>query len=77
MIPASEQHDLMTAYHKRLTGSNDEERLACAGAWSRWETATSKLQVDPKYIKKAEDPHWANAFARIESHVTIQPLDGE
>lgn len=29
-----------------------------AGAWSTWETSTSKLIVDPEYIKKAEDPKW-------------------
>jgi proline iminopeptidase len=39
-----------------------------ANAWSTWETATSKLMVDPKYIEKAADPKWALAFARIESH---------
>jgi len=42
-----------------------------AAAWSRWETATSKLIVDPKYIEKAEDPTWALAFARIESHFFV------
>ncbi len=29
-----------------------------AGAWSKWETATSKLLVDPAYIQKSEDPKW-------------------
>lgn len=29
-----------------------------AQAWSTWETATSKLMVDPEYIKKVEDPKW-------------------
>lgn len=45
--------------------------ICSASAWSTWETATSKLMVDPKYIEKAEDPKWALAFARIESHFFV------
>ena len=33
--------------------------------------ATSKLVVDPKYLERAEDPAWAAAFARIESHYFV------
>jgi hypothetical protein len=29
-----------------------------ASAWSTWETATSKLVVDPEYIKRVDDPKW-------------------
>jgi proline iminopeptidase len=29
------------------------------------------LIVNPKYIEKAEDPKWALAFARIESHFFV------
>ena len=29
-----------------------------AGAWSTWETALSKLVVDPAYIAKANNPKW-------------------
>lgn len=50
---------MMKAYYKRLTGEDEEEKLKCAAAWSRWETATSKLVVDPEYIKKSEDPKWS------------------
>lgn len=32
--------------------------MSSASAWSIWETSTSKLIVDPKYIAKAEDPKW-------------------
>ncbi|KAE8449133.1 hypothetical protein EG329_008517 [Mollisiaceae sp. DMI_Dod_QoI] len=70
-IPEEERGDMMQAYYKRLTGDNEEEKLKCAGAWSRWETATSKLIVDPKYIEKAENPKWALAFARIECHFFV------
>ena len=30
------------------------------------ECATSRHDIDPEYIKKAGDPAWALAFARIE-----------
>jgi len=49
---------MMKAYYKRLTGDDEEEKLRAAAAWSRWETATSKLVVDPEYVKKAEDAKW-------------------
>jgi proline iminopeptidase len=42
-----------------------------ATAWSTWENATSKLLVDTAYIARGEDPKWALAFARIESHYFI------
>lgn len=57
-IPVEERGDMMKAYYKRLTGDNEEEKLKCAGNWSRWETALSKLIVDPEYVKKAENPEW-------------------
>lgn len=71
VIPEAERKDMMAAYYKRLTGDNIEEQYRCAAAWSRWETATSKLVVDPEYMKKAEDPKWALAFARIECHYFV------
>ncbi|TAQ83940.1 hypothetical protein B7494_g7737 [Chlorociboria aeruginascens] len=70
-IPEEERGDMMQAYYKRLTGENEEEKLACAAAWSTWETSTSKLVVDPEYIKKAGNPKWALEFARIESHYFV------
>lgn len=42
-----------------------------ATAWSTWENATSKLIIDPEYIARGDDPKWALAFARIESHFFV------
>ncbi|KAJ3030277.1 hypothetical protein HDV00_008992 [Rhizophlyctis rosea] len=70
-IPEAERHDMMQAYHKRLTGSNQEEMQECAKAWSKWECATSKLYVDPAHVAKAENDEWAVAFARIECHYFV------
>ncbi|CAF1316797.1 unnamed protein product [Adineta steineri] len=71
-IPVGERGDLMSAYHRRLTGSNEEEKLKAATAWSVWEMATSRLYVDPSYIAHAtDDAKFAVAFARIETHYFV------
>ena len=68
-IPESERHDLITAYHTRLTGTDEAQQLAAARAWTIWELSTSRLFVDPQYIARgAEDARFALTFARIESH---------
>lgn len=36
-IPEVERHDLMSAYYRRLTGSNEAEKMKCASAWTAWE----------------------------------------
>lgn len=59
MIPEDEQGNLMKAYYKRLTGNDEEEKLACASAWSKWEMATAKLVVDQQYIERSNKPEWA------------------
>jgi len=70
-IPEVERGDLMSAYHRRLTGTNEEEKIKCARAWTRWEMATSRLFVDPNYLAKAEEDQFSLAFARIESHYFV------
>jgi proline iminopeptidase len=70
-IPEAERGDMIKAYYKRLTGDDEEEKLKCAGAWSTWESSTVELIVNGEYIKKAENPKWALAFARIECHFFV------
>ena len=70
-IPEVERGDLMSAYHRRLTGSDPVEQVACARAWSRWEGATSRLHYDPGMVAHYEDDHFALAFARIECHYFV------
>ena len=65
-IPEEERGDMITAYYKYLTGDDVAKKHACALAWSKWEMSTSKLEVDPKYLARADNPEWALAFARIE-----------
>lgn len=67
-IPASERHNLVDAFYRRLTGADPEERLRAARAWSRWEAAISKLVPDEKMMSDFEEDEFALAFARIEAH---------
>jgi proline iminopeptidase len=68
IIPENERHDMVSAYYKRLTGNDEEQKLAAARAWSIWEGSTSKLFFDPESIERFADPEFALAFARIECH---------
>ena len=70
-IPPVERHDMMSAYHRRLTSDDEATRLAAARAWSVWEGATSFLRMDPDFIHGHDEPQFALAFARIENHYFV------
>jgi proline iminopeptidase len=70
-IPPGERHDLMTAFHRRLTGQDVEAQLEAAIAWSRWEGHTISLLPDPETDSVHRDAHFALAFARIENHYFV------
>jgi proline iminopeptidase len=71
-IPAEERHDLLSAYHKRLTSPDKQVKIQAAHAWSRWEAATCKLYPDQDLIEKFTNDKFAEAFACIENHYFIQ-----
>jgi len=70
-IPPAERGDLMSAFYRRLTSSDEKVKVAAAVAWTRWEMATSRLFIDQTAVKKGEDPAFAVTFARIESHYFV------
>ena len=70
-IPVTERHDLISAFHRRLTSDDEPTRLAAAKAWSVWEGATSFLHIDEDFANSHEDPKFALAFARIENHYFV------
>ena len=37
VIPEDERGDMVSAYYRRLTGDNQQEKIAAARAWSIWE----------------------------------------
>lgn len=67
-IPENERHDLVSAFHKRLTSTDMTTRKEAAKAWSIWEGLTSKLIPDLENSKKFGNDEFADAFARIECH---------
>ena len=67
-IPEAERHDLVSAYHRRLTGPDPTGQLDCARAWSQWEGATLSLLPDEKRVADFGTERFALAFARIECH---------
>lgn len=67
-IPENERSNLVKAYYKRLTSSNEIERMAAAKAWSIWEGSTATLRSNSAVIDYFSDPHIALSIARIECH---------
>ena len=67
-IPAAERDDMVAAYHRRLTSTDRDVRVAAAKRWAGWEGATSKLIQDPTMVAHYEEDEFALAFARIEAH---------
>ncbi len=70
-IPEAERGDMIAAYHKRLTGTDEVARMKAAEAWSVWEGRTSTLIPDPKADAHFSEPYLALAMARIECHYFI------
>ncbi len=67
-IPEAERHEMMAAYHRRLTGSDTAQQIAAAKAWSVWEGSTITLLPSPALQDAHDDDRFALAFARIENH---------
>ena len=70
-IPEAERGDLLSAFHKRLTGTDKAERRAAAKAWTCWEGETITIQGPTSRPKRFEEDDFADAFARIECHYFV------
>ena len=70
-IPEGERGDLVQAYHRRLTGGDETQKLAAAKAWSKWEGATSRLHFSQEMVDGFDDAKHALEFARIENHYFV------
>jgi proline iminopeptidase len=71
LIPEQERSDILSAYYRRLTGSDEKEQLAAAKAWSGWEGATITLLPNPDLVGDFSADRFAIAFARIETHYFV------
>jgi proline iminopeptidase len=70
-IAHEDRHDLLSAYHRVLTGEDVAGRLAAARAWSVWEGATSSLWPNPARAAQFGAADFALALARIEAHYFV------
>ncbi len=72
-IPASEQNDLLSAYHTRLIDPSPEIHMPAAAYWAGYETSCSNLLASP-----SEAPPQASSgalsLARIEAHFFINEV---
>ena len=67
-IPEAERGDLVSAYYKRLTGSDAIAQMVCAKAWSQWEASALALRPNPALVASFGGDAFALAFGRIECH---------
>jgi proline iminopeptidase len=70
-IPPEERHDMVAAYHRRLTHTDPQVRREAARSWSVWEGATSKLLPSRDLVERYAGDEFAEAFARIECHYFV------
>jgi len=70
-IPEEERDNLLQAYYKRLTGSNELAKMAAAKAWAGWEGRCSTLRPSNEVVDSYTSPHRAVSIARIEAHYFI------
>lgn len=68
-LSASEQNDILKAYHTRLSVEDPVERRADALEWARWESALISLHAEPGTANP--DPRRADALARMETHYFV------
>ncbi len=70
-IPPEERDDLMAAYYRRLTGSDQIAQLHAAKAWAAWEGRTATLRPNPHVVERISEPMRALSMARIECHYFV------
>lgn len=70
-VPENEREDMVAAYYRLLTGSDEVSRMAAAKAWSVWEARTVSLLPNPSLVDHFSQPYAALALARIECHYFV------
>jgi len=68
VIPEAERGDMIGAYYRRLTSTDESTRQEAARAWSIWESSALRLLPDQGLIDEFSEPEKAVALARIECH---------
>jgi proline iminopeptidase len=70
-VPLDHRRDMLAAYYRLLTGTDEVSRMAAAKAWSIWEARTASLLLNPSLVEHFSQPFAALALARIECHYFI------
>ncbi|WP_075187643.1 prolyl aminopeptidase [Teredinibacter haidensis] len=70
-IPEAERGNMIEAFYRKLTASNEIAKMAAAKAWSIWEGRCATLRPNPEVVNSFADPHLALSLARIEAHYFI------
>ena len=70
-IAEDERHDLVSAFHRRLTSDDPERRATAASAWARWEGETLSLSGPSMLPSRFDEQDFVDAFARIECHYFV------
>ena len=70
-IPEAERGDLVNAFYKRLTGTDETARIEAARAWARWEGQTLSIKGPVTTPPRFNEDDFVDAFARIECHYFV------
>lgn len=73
-VSEPERHDLLAAFHRRLTDPDPLVHLPAARAWSGYEAACSTLQPQTGSAKHLTNDQGALALARIEAHYFVNEI---
>jgi len=68
VIAADERNDMVSAYYRRLTGSDELAMMSAARAWSLWEGRASTLLPKAAVVEHFTSTATALSLARIECH---------
>ncbi|MEO8531449.1 MAG: prolyl aminopeptidase [Deltaproteobacteria bacterium] len=78
VIPESERHDMIAAYHRRLFGGDPSVEVQFARIWTAWENGLAAMASNGHAHEPPAD--YARAFARLECHYFVNkgwlPKDG-
>lgn len=70
-IPREEHNDIVSAFHKRLTGQNELAKMGAAKAWAYWEAKVATLEPNHQLVDHFANPHLAMGMARISAHYFV------
>lgn len=71
ILPLKERHDIIAAYHRRLTGTDELARMSAAKNWSLWQARCHSLQPQNHIIEHFAELRFASNLASIESHYLL------